>query len=47
VPLGLLVGDVSRDRSTLMRQELALAQAAATGPNTLVLMGLAGLHSPS
>jgi hypothetical protein len=43
VPLGLLVGDVSRDLSTLMRQELALAQAAATGPNTLVLMGLAGV----
>jgi hypothetical protein len=27
VPIGQLVGDVSRDLSTLMRQELALAQA--------------------
>jgi hypothetical protein len=27
VPLGQLVGDVTRDLSTLMRQELALAQA--------------------
>ncbi|HVL83347.1 MAG TPA: phage holin family protein [Pseudonocardia sp.] len=50
VPLGELIGDVTRDLSTLMRQELALAQAelkqeatkAGKGAGALAGAGLAG-----